>query len=207
MPRTRATGSAKSPGTEGRPPGRTKTPTRASGGARKPAAKQPASTQTGSPEADALAQLTAALAAVRDGDFRTRLRVRSGPLTEAAVVFNELVARNEHMTKELERVRRVVGRDGRVTERLRPSPGGGSWETGIAAANGLVDDLVRPMVDVGRVISAVARGDLSQTIALENNGQPMRGEFLRTGRAVNTMVDQLSLFTDEVTRVAREVGT
>jgi HAMP domain-containing protein/signal transduction histidine kinase/DNA-binding response OmpR family regulator len=159
-----------------------------------------------SPEALALAELTAALAAARDGDFRTRLPVR-GPGAEAAVVFNELAARNEHLAKELERVRRVVGREGRLGERLRPSPGGGSWAASIDAANSLVDDLVRPTTEVGRVIAAVAQGDLSQTLELEIDGQPMRGEFLRMGRTVNKMVNQLSLFTSEVTRVAREVGT
>jgi HAMP domain-containing protein/signal transduction histidine kinase/CheY-like chemotaxis protein len=166
----------------------------------------PSADGAGSVEALALAELTAALAAVRDGDFKTRLNVR-GPGAEAAIVFNELAARNEHLAKELERVRRVVGRDGRLNERLRPGPGGGSWAASIDAANSLVDDLVRPTAEVGRVIAAVAQGDLSQTLELEIDGQPIRGEFLRMGRTVNKMVNQLSLFTSEVTRVAREVGT
>ena len=57
------------------------------------------------------------------------------------------------------------------------------------------------------MIEAVAEGDLSQHMALEIEGRPLRGEFRRIGRTVNTMVDQLSSFADEVTRVAREVGT
>ena len=158
------------------------------------------------PEAAALAQLTAALVAARDGDFKTRVPVR-GPGAEAAAAFNELAARNEHLAKELERVRRVVGREGRLSERLRPGPGDGTWKASIDAANSLVDDLVRPTAEVGRVIAAVAQGDLSQTLELEIEGQPIRGEFLRMGRTVNKMVTQLSLFTSEVTRVAREVGT
>jgi HAMP domain-containing protein/signal transduction histidine kinase/DNA-binding response OmpR family regulator len=177
--------------------------------AERPAAANEAAFAAGAPvsaEAVALAELTAALAAVRDGDFRTRLPVR-GPGAEAAIVFNELAARNEHLAKELERVRRVVGRDGRLNERLRPSTGGGAWAASIDAANSLIDDLVRPTAEVGRVIAAVAQGDLSQTLELEIEGQPIRGEFLRMGKTVNKMVNQLSLFTSEVTRVAREVGT
>ncbi|MDQ4008723.1 MAG: HAMP domain-containing protein, partial [Actinomycetota bacterium] len=153
-----------------------------------------------------MAKLTEALTAIRDGDFSTRLPVR-GPLAEAAAVFNEVAARNEHLAKELERARRVVGREGRLTERLRPGPGTGQWETSIEAANSLVDDLVRPSVEVGRVVAAVAQGDLSQTLDLEIDGQPVRGEYLRMVRNVNKMVSQLSTFAAEVTRVAREVGT
>ena len=69
------------------------------------------------------------------------------------------------------------------------------------------DDLVRPTVDTARVIGAVAKGDLSQTMDLESDGRPLQGEFLRTARTVNTMVHQLGSFASEVTRVAREVGT
>ncbi len=57
-----------------------------------------------------------------------------------------------------------------------------------------------------RVIGAVAKGDLSQTMAIEIEGRPLAGEFLRTARTVNTMVEQLGSFASEVTRVAREVG-
>src|SRR5206468_12412652 len=71
----------------------------------------------------------------------------------------------------------------------------------------LIDDLGRPTTEIARVIVAVAEGDLSQKMANQIEGRPLRGEFLRIGRAVNTMVDQLSSFADEVTRVAREVGT
>jgi len=155
-----------------------------------------------------LRQLLAALTAVRDGDFRRRLPVSGGGvMAEIAMVFNEVVARNRHLAGELDRVRRVVGRDGRLTERLEEGPGQGAWAASIAAANSLVGDLVRPSAEVGRVIAAVAEGDLSQKMELRIDGQPLRGEFLRMGKTVNGMVDQLSLFTSEVTRVAREVGT
>ncbi|MGH3356821.1 MAG: HAMP domain-containing protein, partial [Nocardioidaceae bacterium] len=194
MPRTGAKGTTSGTAT-GKP---------RSGGRRQPAARSDAQ----SPEAAALATLTEALTAVRDGDLRTRLQVRSGPLGEVAAVFNEVVARQRHLAGELDRVQRVVGRDGRLTERLRHGAGHeGSWATSVDAANSLLDSLAWPTVEVGRVISAVAQGDLSQSLDLEVDGRPMRGEFLRTGRTVNKMVDQLSLLTSEVTRVASEVGT
>ncbi|MCA1712836.1 MAG: HAMP domain-containing protein [Actinobacteria bacterium] len=120
---------------------------------------------------------------------------------------NALAALNERRTRELVRASRVIGREGRMTERLDEVGADGDWSTGAAAVNSLIDDLVRPTTEVARVIAAVAEGDLSQQMALEIAGQPVKGEFLRIGTTVNTMVDQLSSFADEVTRVAREVGT
>ncbi|KWX08715.1 hypothetical protein TR74_13710, partial [Carbonactinospora thermoautotrophica] len=152
--------------------------------------------------------MLAALEAVRDGNFRKRLAVTGdGLYAEIAMVFNEMVERNQHLANELARVRRLVGRDGRLTERLNPGPCEGAWGAMIENANALVDDLVRPTAEVGRVLGAVAQGDLSQKMDLRIDDRPLRGEFLRMGRTVNGMVDQLSLFTSEVTRVAREVGT
>jgi signal transduction histidine kinase/HAMP domain-containing protein/CheY-like chemotaxis protein len=155
-------------------------------------------------------RLLAALTAVRDGDFRVRLRAPADPddpMARIAAVFGEVVERNRHLTGELDRVRRVVGRDGRLDERLRPGAGGGAWAGAVTAANDLLDELVRPTVEVGRVLGAVAAGDLSQTIDLRSGDQRLRGEFLRMARTVNSMVGQLRDFADEVTRVAREVGT
>ena len=154
-----------------------------------------------------LRRLLAALTAVRDGNLRPRLRESDGVLGEIATVFNEVVERNLHLTKELERVRRTVGRDGRLSERLRPGPGGGAWAAAVDAANSLLDDLTQPTTEVGRVLTAVAAGDLSQTIELQPGDRRLRGEFLRVARTVNGLVTQLRNFADEVTRVAREVGT
>ena len=155
-------------------------------------------------------RLLTALTAVRDGDFRVRLRVPgdpSSPMARLATVVNEVVERNRHLTGELDRVRRVVGRDGRLDERLRPGNGEGAWAGAVTAANDLLDELVRPTVEVGRVLGAVAAGDLTQTIDLRSGDQRLRGEFLRMARTVNGMVAQLRDFADEVSRVAREVGT
>ena len=87
------------------------------------------------------------------------------------------------------------------------SPTTARGPTGARAVNALIDDLAAPTAEIARVIEAVAEGDLSQHMALEIEGRPLRGEYRRIGRTVNTMVDQLSSFADEVTRVAREVGT
>ncbi|MCQ4200452.1 HAMP domain-containing protein [Streptomyces sp. NPDC058783] len=161
----------------------------------------------------ALNRLLAALVSMREGNFRKRLTVSGdGVMSEIAAVFNEVADRNLHLTGELARVRRVVGREGKLTERLETGACEGSWAAAIDHSNALVDDLVRPVSEVSRVLSAVADGDLSPRMELrtqseEGTGQPLRGEFLKVGRTVNNLVDQLSTFTDEVTRVASEVGT
>ncbi len=153
-----------------------------------------------------LAKLTAALESARDGDFSVRLRT-DGPLAEVAAAFNTLVERNQQVTRELVRVSKVVGREGRITERAGVAGAPGSWADKVGAVNELIDNLARPTIEVARVIDAVADGDLRQRIQLEIDGQPVRGEFRRIGTTVNAMVDQLSSFAAEVTRVAREVGT
>ncbi|MFI2375701.1 HAMP domain-containing protein [Streptomyces sp. NPDC018964] len=162
----------------------------------------------------ALNRLMTALVAMRDGNFRKRLTVSGdGVMAEIAAVFNEVADRNLHLTGELARVRRMVGREGKLTERLETGASEGSWATAIDNSNALVDDLVRPVSEVSRVLSAVAEGDLSPRMELrtqaapEGAGHPLRGEFLKVARTVNNLVDQLSTFTDEVTRVASEVGT
>jgi signal transduction histidine kinase/HAMP domain-containing protein/DNA-binding response OmpR family regulator len=155
-----------------------------------------------------LEDLLGALRAARGGDFSARLNTRRrGLLGEIVAEFNELVATNRRMAKELVRVGRIIGREGRMTERAALAGASGEWATSIDSVNALIDDLVRPTTEVARVIGSVAEGDLSQKMALKIEGQPVKGEFLRIGTTVNTMVDQLSSFADEVTRVAREVGT
>ncbi|WP_308120557.1 HAMP domain-containing protein, partial [Streptomyces bambusae] len=161
----------------------------------------------------ALNRLLAALVSMRDGNFRKRLTVSGDSvMAEIAAVYNEVADRNLHLTGELSRVRRTVGREGKLSERLETGVCEGSWAAAIDASNQLVDDLARPVSEVGRVLSAVAEGDLQQRMELRTQGpdgvgHPLRGEFLRVGRTVNNLVDQLSAFTDEVTRVALEVGT
>ena len=156
----------------------------------------------------ALEAIVAALTAARDGDFTVKLPARRRDVIgDVQTRVNELVAQNLRMTREIQRLARVVGRDGRMTERAAVPGAYGGWADKVEAVNSLVDDLVRPTTEVGRVIAAVAQGDLSQKMALTIEGQPVKGEFSRIGQTVNAMVDQLGSFADEVTRVAREVGT
>jgi HAMP domain-containing protein len=154
-----------------------------------------------------LEELVAATTAVRKGHFDVRLARRGGLAGQVVDGFNAVVELQERRNRDLLRISRVVGREGRMLERMDSDQLDGSWASGAAAVNSLIDDLARPTAEIARVIAAVAEGDLSQHMALEIEGRPLRGEFDRIGRTVNTMVDQLSSFADEVTRVAREVGT
>ena len=160
------------------------------------------------PESDVfLAELATALHEVRRGRFDVRLPRREGVPGEVVDQFNEMVGMQERRNRDLLRIGRVVGREGRMSDRLDEESYDGSWASGAQAVNSLIDDLARPTAEIARVIEAVADGDLTQHMALEIEGRPLRGEYLRIGRTVNTMVGQLSSFADEVTRVAREVGT
>ncbi|HEY0813356.1 MAG TPA: HAMP domain-containing protein [Pseudonocardia sp.] len=154
-----------------------------------------------------LAELAASLAELRRGRFDVRLPRREGAAGAIADQFNELAATAQRHNRDLLRIGRSVGREGRMGDRLDEESYDGAWADGARAVNALVDDLAAPTAEIARVIEAVAEGDLSQHMALEIEGRPLRGEYRRIGRTVNTMVDQLSSFADEVTRVAREVGT
>ncbi|MGQ0519688.1 MAG: response regulator [Actinomycetota bacterium] len=161
---------------------------------------------TGVDEA-ALHELLRALRAAKDGDFSVRLPERRNTLLgQIGAAYNDLVALNATATKELGRVARLVGREGRMNERFSLDARG-AWADTSSSVNRLIEDLSRPTTEVARVIEAVAQGDLSQKMALKIEGQPVKGEFLRIGTTVNAMVDQLSSFSAEVSRVAREVGT
>ena len=153
-------------------------------------------------------QLVSALRALRRGDFSVRLpEAVDGIDGEIASLFNEVVGMNDAITTEFERLAKVVGKEGKITQRARVRGASGGWDTKLRAVNELIDDMVQPTAEVSRVIGAVAKGDLSQAMAVEIDGRPLRGEFLRIGKVVNTMVEQLASFASEVTRVAREVGT
>jgi CheY-like chemotaxis protein/signal transduction histidine kinase/HAMP domain-containing protein len=144
----------------------------------------------------------------RRGDFSARMpNDRTGLAGKICDTLNEAIERNEKLVKEVERLSNVVGKAGNVRQRASLPGGEGQWAAAIDAVNALVTDLVQPTTEVARVIGAVAKGDLSRSMSLEIDGRPLTGEFLRTAKVVNTMVDQLSSFASETTRVAREVGT
>src|SRR5690242_2362436 len=153
-------------------------------------------------------RLLMALRAFKRGDFSVRLpEDLTGVEGEIASTFNDVVELNDQMIRELARVSSVVGRDGKISQRGKLPGATGSWEACIESVNTLIGDVVHPTTEVARVIGAVAKGDLSQEMLLEMDGRPLRGEFLRIAKVVNTMVHQLGAFAAEVTRVAREVGT
>jgi HAMP domain-containing protein len=147
-----------------------------------------------------------ALRAAKDGDFAVRLPAGPGLPGRVAQSFNELIAMNEAIANEIIRVSKAVAEEGMLGERVILH-GNGAWMTKVDGLNALISSLAQPTFEVGRVISAVAEGDLTKTMALEIEGRTLKGEFQRIGTRVNTMVDQLSSFAAEVTRVAREVGT
>src|SRR6476620_8055742 len=152
-------------------------------------------------------QLLAALTAFKRGDFSVRLPDDWIGLTgKIADTFNEVIGMNQRLARELERIGQVVGKEGRISQRASIGDVGECWAEAIGSVNGLIADLVHPTSEMARVIGAVAKGDLSKTMATEIEGRALQGEFLRTAKTVNTMVDQLGAFASEVTRVAREVG-
>ncbi len=152
--------------------------------------------------------LLGALTALQKGTAGVRLPLDwTGVAGKVADAFNDVVELNERMAGELARLRRVVGKEGKLSQRLAIGDVGGFWQESVESVNDLIDDLVHPTSETARVIGAVAQGDLSQTMALEVDDRPLQGEFLRTAKTINKMVDQLSSFASEVTRVAREVGT
>jgi len=153
-------------------------------------------------------QLLDALQRMRRGDFSVRL---PGSLTriegKIADTFNEIAAANEKIAAELKRVGQVVGKEGRTRERAKFDQSRGAWGEMETSVNTLIDDLLRPTTEVTGAIAAVAQGHLTQTMRLDVDGRPLEGEFLRSATIVNTMIQQLGVFTSEVTRVAREVGS
>jgi HAMP domain-containing protein/CheY-like chemotaxis protein/signal transduction histidine kinase len=153
-------------------------------------------------------QVLTALVAFRKGDFSVRLPVDQVGLSgKIADTLNEIFELNETMANELSRISAAVGKEGKINQRAFIATGSGGWGACVNSVNSLISDLVQPSTEIARVIGAVAQGDLSQKMSLEVEGRPLQGEFVRTARVVNTMVDQLNSFSSEVTRVAREVGT
>ncbi|WP_374708066.1 HAMP domain-containing protein [Bradyrhizobium sp. RD5-C2] len=165
-------------------------------------------TQSSNGSLDSSHDLLQSLQAMRGGDFSVRMRGDylgiDGKIADA---FNEIAAANERMAQQLARVGQVVGREGQTRQRVNFGLASGAWADMESSVNTLIDDLLWPTREVTRAVAAVAQGDLLQTVQLDVEGRPLRGEFLQSANIVNTMIKQLSVFTSEVTRVAREVGT
>jgi HAMP domain-containing protein/CheY-like chemotaxis protein/signal transduction histidine kinase len=153
-------------------------------------------------------KLLLALEAFKQGDFNAKLVEEFGGIDgRICSAFNEVLDLNRRLVRELDKVNRVVGKEGRINQRISMGPVEGAWASAQDSINGLIDDLVWPTAEMSRVIGAVAGGDLSQTVSAELEGRPLKGEFLRSAKMFNTMVSRLNSFASEVTRVAREVGS
>ena len=149
-----------------------------------------------------LERILGALRAVRDGDFRRRIVVSGDDVVaEICVLCNDIAEANQGYLAELERVGAAVGRDGRW-----PAPGprrrAGDWERQRETVNALLDDLARPLLDTGRVLAAIAQGDLSQQVVVDG-----RGDLADVGRTLDDMRLTLRTLASEVTRVAGEIGS
>ena len=148
------------------------------------------------------------LIAIKKGEFSARMPVDlTGLEGKIADTLNEIIEINDKVSRGISRASEQIGREGKLAERVSVGYVEGAWAREIESVNGLIADLARPTTEMARVIGAVAKGDLTQKMILETEGRPLRGEFMRTAKIVNTMVDQLGSFASEVTRVAREVGT
>jgi HAMP domain-containing protein/CheY-like chemotaxis protein/signal transduction histidine kinase len=156
----------------------------------------------------AMRQVLELVLAVRDGNFSVRLPGHwTGLEGKIADALNDVVTANQRMAEQIDRVGQVVGQEGKTRQRVRFPRQVGSWADMEASVNTLIDDLLWPTTEVTRALAAVAQGDLTQTMRLDVDGRPLQGEFLRSATIVNSMIKQLGVFTSEVTRVAREVGT
>ena len=143
------------------------------------------------------------LAKVKAGDFTARMPLEwTGVAGKVADSLNDVIIANETLGAELDRVSRVVGKQGQLSKRVVLGGCRQTWSGSVESVNTLIDDLVRPTLEMQRVIGAVASGDLSKKVSVD-----VRGEMLDLKNTINAMVDQLNGFISEVTRVAREVGT
>ena len=153
-------------------------------------------------------ELLKVLMEVKNGNFSVRMPIdQLGINGKVCDTLNDIIELNERMMHEFTKARNIIGKQGKLTERIElPSPKG-SWYTGVDSINKLISDLVHPTIEIARVIGGVAKGNLSEQMPLDLGGRELQGEFLRIAKEVNDMVKQLNLFTNEVTRMAREVGS
>ena len=155
-----------------------------------------------------MTELVKVLVQYRNGDFSARLpHTWGGSAGYVANLVNDILMISARRASETRRLCRVVGKEGKLKQRFSLAGLSGGWADEVSALNKLIDDLVSPTTDATRAVGAVAKGDLSQSMALERDGRPLEGEFLRGAMLLNRMIEQLSVFASEVTRVAREVGT
>lgn len=144
----------------------------------------------------------------RNGNFSARLpEDKTGIAGEIARALNESIALNQLLLKEFSRVGKDVGKDGRLSQRVAIAAAMGGWSQTVDAYNDTIEGMAEPVKEYGRVVSAIAKGNLSEPMSLEIEGRPLKGDFLRVARTTNQMIALLTNFSSEVTRVSLEVGT
>ena len=142
------------------------------------------------------------------GEFDVRLSSADAAVpAELAEAFNEVADLSQRTSRELRRMNRLVGRQGHTSTRASIPGATGGWAGNVELVNGLIEQLTEPAIQMSRVLGAVAAGDLSERMPVDLGGRKLQGEFRHWAELVNTMVDQLSVLANEVTRVAHEVGT
>jgi len=123
-----------------------------------------------------------------------------------AETLNEIIENNQNITQKYNQISKLVGKQGKINERLPLGETTGSWSIYVESVNSLLNDLVKPVKEMSRVVTAIAKGDLTQFIPLESDGRPIKGQFLNTAKIVNNLVSQLGSFASEVISVAQDVG-
>src|ERR1043165_6337985 len=154
-------------------------------------------------------ELLRILAEIRNGNFTVRMPVDYTGITgKICDTLNDIISLNEILVEELMVARNTIGKHGRLNHRVvLPRYARGSWSSSADSINSLISDLVYPTIEIAHVISSVAKGNLSQEMPLKIGDHVLQGEFAKIAKEVNDMVKQLNLFSMEVTRVAREVGS
>jgi HAMP domain-containing protein/signal transduction histidine kinase/DNA-binding response OmpR family regulator len=153
-------------------------------------------------------ELLRVLSEVKSGNFTVRMPIdQTGLNGKICDTLNEIITLNEKMMQEFTHAGNTIGKQGKLTQRIELPAAKGSWKDGVESLNTMISDLVHPTIEIAHVISSVAKGNLSEEMPQEIGGHVLQGEFARIAKEVNDMVKQLNLFSMEVTRVAREVGS
>ncbi|NUO51383.1 MAG: HAMP domain-containing protein, partial [Polyangiaceae bacterium] len=159
-------------------------------------------------DAERVKSLRDALRAASLGNLAVRLPAdeASGTWGEVLLAFNALMDQNESLVREIDRVAGAVASEGRSAERAAPGNALGGFLTAGSAVNKLLEIVAWQAVETTRVLSAVGRGDLDQTMSPHLDGHPMRGDFATLVEAVNEAVHVLRSVTSGASRVVRDVG-
>src|ERR1700759_701796 len=165
---------------------------------------------THAPGSDALdlRELLRVLSLVKNGRLNTRMPVRQAGINgRICEVLNDIIDMNERLVAEISEAEKIIGKKGNLSKRIELPDARGDWASGVSSLNNLISDLTSPTLEIAGMINSVANGDLSKQIPLEISGHPLKGEFLRIAKESNQMLSKLRLFSMEVTRVARQVGS